>query len=169
MDFIKKPKNIKVAVALYGQPRFIKSKLASGGYKRLFKDADVTYFGHVWFDNESFHQQTSGWTGLNVVRMHPNSITMILKQYPGIKLEIESPRRFVQDPSIVEDINKDVDSVNKEFRRLKTTPQAMYSNSKSQLYSISKTLQLVNKNAEAKKTWEGGGSISSFLVGGTFI
>ena len=155
MAFIKKPRDIKVAVALYGQPRFIKSKLASGGYKRLFKNVDVTYFGHTWFDSESLNQETSGWTGLNIVRMHPKSIGMIIKQYPGIKLETDSPRKFVQDPSIREETNTDVDLVKKEFLRLQTTPQEMYSNSKSQLYSISKTLELVKRNNGSGK--DGGG------------
>ena len=143
----------KIAVVLFGQPRFIQSGLAAKGYRRLFKNVHVTYFGHCWFDEENQFQTASGWTGLQDLTIHPKAIMKIRQQFPKIELQIEKPKTFALPPphtGLIDSESMTVYSPEtlREFERLQTTPELMYSNVKSQLYSINKALKILELRNE---------------------
>lgn len=86
--------NKSIAVILFGQPRFVESKIASRKLKYWARGAKVDFFGHCWFDNETELYDTAPWANLGKIPMDKSAVDKISKQYPGIVLSVEKPINF---------------------------------------------------------------------------
>lgn len=139
-------KKLRVALVLSGQPRFVELGWSSFSHKLALRGADVSVFGHVWFDPNCQSYATAPWSGLGALSMADNSIDLLKKQYPGITLEVESPRIFdvseiaakLPDPSQV--------SVDDYTRQCQNLP-----NTASHCYSIHRALSLANEENRKKR------------------
>ena len=103
---------MKIALLLFGQPRFITNRISSDSHHAFILDkypSDV--FVHAWWDKMNVYHYPSSWTGIDKVKADPYAIRTIRELY--------NPAHAVYDAPIVFDPNN-----------------ADENNVKSQLYSI---------------------------------
>ena len=136
----------KVALILYGQPRFISTKLASRSQRKFLKNCDVSTFGHVWFSKIDTKLETSSWNTIVKLRIDSDALSIIADQWPGISLKAEEPREF------------EVREFQTGLGVFKWNPKLPIggntrrnaSNTVSQLYSINQALSLANAANEVR-------------------
>jgi len=99
---------VKVAVLLYGQPRFLDNKEAYASQKKhLLDQYDCDVYAHIWhdiFNSENKVLEYSKWTvGPNNELYHPNigllksdsnAVDKIQKHYNPVLLDLAVPRTF---------------------------------------------------------------------------
>ena len=137
----------KVALILYGQPRFISTKLASRSQRRFLKNCNVSTFGHVWFSETDTKVETSSWNTIVKLRIDSDALSIIAAQWPGISLKAEEPREF------------EVREFQTESGVFKWNPKLPLGgntrrnaiNTVSQLYSINQALSLANAANEVRQ------------------
>jgi hypothetical protein len=136
----------KIAVILFGQPRFVKNKIASKSLKWWLRGADIDYYGHCWFDEKTKLYDTAPWANLGKISLNAKSTSMILQQYPRINLIINKPEVFDIEyyKSLLNiDINETISEVLKrEIGNLE--------NSASQFLSIHLAISNFRKNSGSK-------------------
>lgn len=138
---------MKIALILFGQPRFVDFKLASLSQKWALRSYDVSYFGHVWEEEISTSFEVSSWTGLRDIKMPSNALRHILKNYPKINIVSDKVEKFNQFFASDEDVSKIREfwenfTFESDFYLLGTKPATMFRNTLSQLYSVHRALEL---------------------------
>lgn len=140
---------MRVALCFYGQPRFINNPYTWLSHKLFIIDRYKTdIYAHTWISNKSVSLNYSDWVyerGIQIIDQveADNSSNIILKKYPMVNYIFEEPREF----HLLEESKNAV--VAKEAERLKNPNQISYyslnneNNILSQLYSISKVIQLI--------------------------
>ena len=136
-----------VALLLYGQPRFVSSGISLGSLKRFLSSEDVSVFGHVWFDKDIITYQTSTWSNLKSAPFDSSAIEIIKNIWPDINLEIQQPIHFELGDYAPRSSCFDDDENFME----PTLNELNASNTISQLYSISRVLEMANKANEKMK------------------
>lgn len=133
---------IRIAVLFFGQPRFIKSKLAAASHRFHLRKYQVSYFGHVWFDKNVDRVQTAPWANLGEVKLPEKSIEILSQSFPGIILDVEMPRIFDPQPLIdsleLEPGELLTDVLKKEIENIPNTL--------SQFYSLYRAFELFGKS-----------------------
>jgi hypothetical protein len=100
----------------------------------------VSVFGHVWFDPNVEGYDSAPWSGLGKISMDANSVNILREQYPGIVLEVETPRSF--DISEITRLLPEVgDAQVPDFERRRDNLH----NTASHCYSIHRALALANE------------------------
>ena len=141
----------KIALVLFGQPRFVSNGFALSSHKWHLRKHNCDVYGHYWYETEAEYP-VSSWTGLKDKNLLvPDSAPQIIRRaFPGGTF-IESPPKFFSPPEsythLVSDHLMDP-SLRTEFARLRSTPESMYSNTTSQLYSINQALSLLRGNTK---------------------
>jgi hypothetical protein len=83
---------MKLALCLFGEPRFIQNEIASTLYKEFITSKyDTDIYGHTWIANS---YQPSSWSKHPTVPGAGDIKNRIEGQYPGIKLVTEESRVF---------------------------------------------------------------------------
>lgn len=139
-------KKLRVALVLSGQPRFVELGWSSLSHKLALRGADVSVFGHVWFDPKCQFYETAPWSGLGALSMANNSIDLLKKQYPGIRLEVESPRKFDVSEILAKLPEPSQVGVDDYIRQRENLP-----NTASHCYSIHQALRLANEENRNKR------------------
>jgi hypothetical protein len=126
---------MKIAVVVFGQPRYIQSSASYFSHKFWLFGNDVKYFGHVWFDETLKKQDTT-----RIGRFVPphNTEDLIRTRYKGISLKIERPLNFVNQELM-------------DFagsRGLSKEDVRVLSNTFSQLYSIHQALNQLKESPD---------------------
>lgn len=86
---------MKIALLLYGQPRFLNNPKSGQGIKAHILDKYGTdVFGHVW-SAEKYIPST--WTNLGEIPGIANLEEKLLELYPCIHLDVEEPKDFGYD------------------------------------------------------------------------
>mgnify|MGYP001556948140 CR=1 FL=1 len=97
---------IKIALCLFGQPRFISNYIACNLYKEfILNKYDVDVYGHVW---KASSYLTSSWNKIGEVVGDHNVEGIIIDQYPKIKLKVEKPVTF-------NELNLDANNIISQF------------------------------------------------------
>jgi hypothetical protein len=144
-----------VAVVLFGQPRFINSRMSHLSLKFCLWRQGIrpSYYGHAWHSQKSTNQKTSPWSGVDTNTAVPaNAREIIGRLYPNASIRFDEPREF-SNTSLTNEIWNAVhaDSSHKlrqEFERLRATPEVMYNNTASQLYSIHEAIAAQKESAK---------------------
>lgn len=126
---------MKIAVVLFGQPRYLQSKASSISHKFWIRGKDIKYFGHVWFDQANNVQDT---TRIGAFVPPDNTEELIRSRYKEISLRVEKPKSFLTDELLT-------------FAKLKNLDREdirVLSNTFSQLYSIHQALKQLNESSE---------------------
>lgn len=144
----------KVALCLYGQPRFIDNPLAFNSIKKHILDVyDTDVFCHFWFDKEKklyersdFSKAPNGCPSNYKPYILGNTIELITDFFHPISYACESPRDF---PKPSESL------MPKVFLDYPSERDKNISNMISQLYSWQKVLELFNikKNPDIQYDW----------------
>jgi hypothetical protein len=146
----KKP-NRRIALVLFGQPRFIQNHFAFLSHKWQLRKHNFDVFGHYWFQKHS-NYEASAWTGLQKSRslVPSNAPRIIRRAFPKGEF-IASPPRVFKAPQTFKPVLSELESnltLQREFNRLGSNPESMYSNTTSQLYSIHQALSAVSKKQQ---------------------
>ncbi len=132
----------KVALILFGQPRFIENPAIIDSYKaNLLDKYDVDVYAHTWYEpNVSYTAST--WAHMGEVKASDNTLDIIQHLY--------SPTQFVHEPPKAFAFGDEI----KEFFQNNFRHQAHilndrnYNNMLSQLYSIQSAARLVENESE---------------------
>lgn len=130
---------MNVALVLYGQPRFVETKVALKSHKKYLLREEFDSFGHMWTAPNGTSFTASSWSNLNDKGFNENAIGLIQKIFPSIALEAELTSDF-SDRYLSMDFDKTL--------RFSAADQDLY-NAISQIYSIHKALNKV-KNSQKK-------------------
>ena len=83
---------MKLALCLFGEPRYVKSEIAYNLYKEfILNEYEVDVYGHTWIAD--FYQPSS-WSNSPDVVGSKDIPDVIRDQYKGIKLVAETARSF---------------------------------------------------------------------------
>lgn len=130
----------KIALILYGQPRFVSTRLAAYSQMKLLKGLNVSIFGHVWFSESQESVSTSSWSKLKSLKLDKDSLKIIRKSWPGIIMNSEEPINF----EVTEFLSTDGSLKNSPKLGPGANTLRNASNTISQLYSINQALLLAN-------------------------
>ena len=141
----------KIALVLFGQPRFIDNGFAIQSHKWHFRKYEFDVYGHYWYSTESKYQLSS-WTGIkNTDSIVPETAPQTIRRAFPKGTFIESPPQIFSPPEPFAHLLSDYLTsygLRSEFERLRSDPQSMYSNTTSQLFSINQALGLVRASAK---------------------
>ena len=133
-------KNIKIALLLYGQPRFIQNFKVYDKFKEEIIDKyDTDVYCHCWFsNNKDTSFDTSTWSGFNnnKCNISDEAIDMIKKFYNPIDFEQDEPRYFSFTKEQVDNL----------IRKDKEMLPININNLLSHFYSIQKVARIFERN-----------------------
>lgn len=85
---------MKIALILYGQPRFITNGIVKEYYKKIFDTYNVDVYGHLWWSKDETVYDVSTWSKMNECSVLPNTPDIMNELYPNNKIIYESSRDF---------------------------------------------------------------------------
>jgi hypothetical protein len=129
---------MKIAILLFGQPRFVNNEKVIQSYENLRNTYDVDFFCHSWIDNESNYFNCSSWSGLKDLKNIKDADIFIKNFYRPKRYIFEAPKAF----SFNNKIQKHLDDNWTNFSNHWSVNN--YSNILSQLYSIQKVSNLAS-------------------------
>jgi len=131
---------MKIAVLLFGQPRFITNEKVIRSYEILRNTYDIDFFCHSWVDNESNYFNCSSWSGLRDLKNIKNA-DLFIKDFYCPKLYVfEKPKTFSFNDKIQKHLNNDWANFSSHWNMVN------YSHILSQLYSIQKVSNLASSS-----------------------
>ena len=143
---------MKVALAFYGQPRYVKNPHILESYKKFYLDRyDCDVFCHMWWGKNQRYD-VSSWAECNGQMITPDSYNYIVENYKPEIIEDEEPKSFSFDGTTKEYIDKVFTGKLHHPKHGQIWCEKNYSNILSQLYSIQKSSELVNAYSEESKT-----------------
>jgi hypothetical protein len=127
---------MKVALCLFGQPRFIDNEFGQESHKHhIYKQSEVDVFAHYWFDKESTVFNSSDWSTHHNNYVHPKSDELIQKFYtPKVYLEEKPKEKF------------DYEELKETCSKLSFFSENNFYNLRSHLYSFEKSLSLLESH-----------------------
>lgn len=132
---------LKIGLVFFGQPRYVESKLSSISHKIRLRNFSYKTIGHVWFSTENKEYTTAPWSEISKLEIPNNSIKILKKTYPGIALEIESPRVFR-----IDQMQRLIKEAKYKKNKLKYLEEiSALPNTLSGLYSINRALSIARK------------------------
>lgn len=151
---------MRVAVFVFGQPRFLDNPYAYASQKKfIFDKYDTDVFSHIWWSLDEKSYSYSKWEGggtfhpfldeqkLQVTR---NAIDVIKERYNPVKFDIDPSKTFSNDNLY--------NAITERFRNEGRFTKNNLSNFMSQAYSIEKTSELYEQYLSE------GGQIHDFIV-----
>lgn len=127
---------LKVALLLYGQPRFVDNEQVQNDYKKnIIEKYDTTVFCHAWFAPNANYSYSS-WSNLSHHNVPDNAIQIIREVY--------NPRLLIYDAPMEWAFTNEVQTfVDDKFGTEGHWNKANYSNLISQLWSMQRIADYV--------------------------
>jgi len=98
---------MRVALLLFGQPRYLDDERPYLEYKKWILDRyDTDVYVHTWFDETSQSYDVSSWSKIESCPVLPNSIDIINSLYSPKVLVHEPPQTFQFDERVSDYIDK---------------------------------------------------------------
>jgi len=98
---------MKVALAFFGQPRFVDNPEIIKTYKEVILDRyDTDVFGHMWWEEDAEEYDYSSWSQINKCPVPKDAPKIIADNYQPLILGIESPKTFELPPKAKEFIDE---------------------------------------------------------------
>jgi hypothetical protein len=136
----------KIALVLFGQPRFVGNGFAFQSHKWHLRKHKFDVYGHYWFSTGAKYE-VSSWTGLkDKDSFVPDTAPQVIRRAFPEGTFIESPPRIFSPTESVAHLSSTYLSdygLRTEFERLRSNPESMHSNTTSQLFSINQALGLL--------------------------
>jgi hypothetical protein len=139
---------MKVALAFFGQPRFVENQEIIQTYKENIIDKyNTDVFSHTWWDDDFSFFNYSSWSNIASTSPIPkNAIEVILKYYKPVVLEKETPRSFLFSTEALKFLDTKFTGKHPNGDHWN---HKNYSNILSQLYSISKVSKIVRSYSDS--------------------
>lgn len=129
-------RSMKIALLLFGQPRYIENDIVFASYKNVILDKYKTdVFCHAWISKKGVVYETSSWSKINPLPSNSMSDEIIKSKYNPVAFEFEEPRNFSLNESVKQYAIK-----NHHPNSIKNDKDI--SNICSQIYSISRVSNL---------------------------
>lgn len=129
---------MKVALCFFGQPRYIDSDRIPALFKKaIHAQADVDVFTHFWFKDGETELSQSEWSYSKNLSVAPNTVERVKELYDPIVMEYEPQIDFTPDQETKDIINK------LPFQKFNQDKNIF--NVKSQLYSINRVIELLQR------------------------
>jgi hypothetical protein len=133
---------MKVALALFGQPRFLNNPKPEISHKNFIMDKyDTDVFIHTWWDPNCKEYDVSSWSTIDRCPSDKNAIEIIKEKFNPKLIKYETPRTFKVKDEIVK-VLKEKGPGHPISERINL------SNSISQLYTIEEAIKLYEKYKE---------------------
>jgi len=135
----------RIALVFFGQPRFVDNGLAFQSHKWLLRKYLYDVYGHYWYSRNAEYQRSS-WTRLKTKFLVPDNAPQVIRRsFPEGTFIESQPRIFSPTKSFAHLLTNHLTDtgLRTEFERLGSTPESMYSNTMSQLFSINQALGLL--------------------------
>lgn len=90
---------MKIALAFYGQPRFICPKTFDSVRKHFLDKYDCDVYAHFWFsDDPSVLHETAPWSKLGSIHFSSDTITLFKTFYKPVSMRLDPP--MVDNPDL---------------------------------------------------------------------
>lgn len=148
---------MKVALAFFGQPRFVDNQDIINTYKKVILDRyDTDVFGHMWWEEDAEEYDYSSWSQINKCPVPKDAPKIIADNYQPLILGIEDPKTFELPPkakAFVDERFTDKHPAREIYGESGNhwNPKN-YSNVMSQMYSIKSVANIVKSYAEESNT-----------------
>jgi hypothetical protein len=137
---------MKVALAFFGQPRFVDNPKVINTYKKVILDRyDTDVFCHTWWTEDGGEYDYSTWSKISKCPIPKDALEIIDKNYKPIVLEYDTPETFVLPPKAKSFIDAKFTGKHPHGNHWN---EKNYSNVMSQLKSIQKVSNLVEEHTE---------------------
>ena len=91
---------MKVAVAFFGQPRYVGNPQIINTYKQVLLDKyDCDVFGHMWWQEDGGEFDYSSWSKISNCPVPPDAPKIVTDNYNPLILAIEDPQTFELPPN----------------------------------------------------------------------
>lgn len=132
----------RVALVLYGQPRFVHLPYSSWSHKRILRNLDYKVLGHCWVASQGESMEASSWSSIKDLRYYSNATKDILFRYPNAEIEFEEA--LTEDDIPMEKLAWAIDANQGEKRPEKLKKNV--TNLVSHMTSLRKALRLLEKH-----------------------
>lgn len=140
---------MKVALAFFGQPRFVDNQQIINTYKEVILNRyDTDVFGHMWWQEDGGEYDYSSWSRINNCPIPKDAPKIISDNYHPLILGIESPKTFELPPKAKSFVDNRFTGKHPDGNHW--NPKN-YSNVLSQLYSINSVANIVKSHIEKVK------------------
>ena len=132
---------MKVALAFFGQPRFVDNQDIINTYKEVILNPyDTDVFGHMWWEEDAEEYDYSSWSRINKCPVSKDAPKIIADNYQPLILGIESPKTFELPPKAKAFVDERFTGKHPDGNHW--NPKN-YSNVMSQMYSIKSVANIV--------------------------
>lgn len=148
---------MKVALAFFGQPRFVDNQDIINTYKEVVLNRyDTDVFGHMWWEEDADEYDYSSWSQISKCPVPKDAPKIIADNYQPLILGIENPKTFELPPNakaFVDEKFTDKHPARALYGESGNhwNPKN-YSNVMSQMYSIKSVANIVKSYAEETNT-----------------
>ena len=142
---------MKVALAFFGQPRFVDNQQIIDTYKQVILDRyDTDVFGHMWWQEETEGEYDySSWSKIAKCPIPKDAPKIIADNYSPIIMGIEDPKTFELPPNALKYVDERFTGKHPDGPHWN---HKNYSNVMSQLFSIKSVANIVKSYAEETNT-----------------
>jgi hypothetical protein len=145
---------MKVALAFFGQPRFVDNQNVVETYKNVILDRyDTDVFCHMWWQKTGGEYDYSSWSKINKCPIPENAPQIVEQNYNPITIDIEESKTFELPPNAKTFVDENFTGKHPDGNHWN---DKNYSNVMSQLYSIKKVatiLSTYSKDKNVKYDW----------------
>ncbi len=133
-------KDIRVALILFGQPRFVDLHYSAWSHLRHLDKYSLSVFGHSWLARAGEVVPVSSWSGLGDIRAVPDAMNLIKQRYKQGRFLFEIQETF-DESTYAKFLSRQNNGPNPE--------QLDLGNVISQLTSIHRALELFDREADS--------------------
>jgi len=120
---------MKVALILFGQPRFITNGIVKDYYRKIFDKYNVDVYGHLWWSKNETVYDVSSWSKINECPVLANTPDIMNDLYPNNKIIYECSRNFDIPEKLINRFSHHLEVFN--IKNLKNVMSHLYSFEKS--------------------------------------
>ena len=144
---------MKVALAFFGQPRFVGNQDIINTYKDVILNRyDTDVFGHMWWEEDAEEYSYSSWSQISKCPIPKDAPEIITNNYSPLILGIENPKTFELPPKAKAFIDEKFTDKHPARALYGESGNHWnhknYSNVMSQLYSIKSVANIVKSYSE---------------------
>lgn len=148
---------MKVALAFFGQPRFIDNPDIIKTYTKVILDRyDTDVFGHMWWEEDAEEYDYSSWSQIDKCPVLKDAPKIIGDNYQPLILEVESPKTFELPPKAKAFVDEKFTDKHQAREVCVESGNHWntknYSNIMSQMYSIKSVANIVKSYTEGTNT-----------------
>lgn len=139
---------MKIALAFFGQPRFVDNEEVISTYKEaILNKYDTDVFAHMWWKETNGEYEYSSWSKIDKCPISKEAPNIFTENYSPTILKIEEPKQFVLPVNVKKFVDETfVNNGNPHWT------DKNFSNIMSQMYSIKSVADVVDSYIKKTNT-----------------